>query len=131
LCAAGPGLAQNEASGSEAVFMQNSCFVCRLQHGLGGVGPAFRNDLFLTVSDQVVGEVPMGRGVMASFGDKRDDRQAAAVANGIRHSRGNRFGDVGPEPVAGTRRDPDAVRHQAASSPPDTTGSARPQPGMR
>jgi hypothetical protein len=57
--------------------------------------------------------------------------RAAAVANYIRNSRGHRFGDVSPEQVAQIRRDRDAVRQQAASSPPETTGSARPQPGKR
>jgi hypothetical protein len=99
--------------------------------GFGGVGPAFRNDPFLKLSDHVVGQILMGRGVMPPFGDKLDDRQVAAVANYVRNSWGNRFGDVSPEQVVQIRRDLDAVRQQAASSPPEATGRARPQSGKR
>ena len=130
-CAAAPGLAHNEAGGGEQIFMQNNCFVCHGQQGFGGVGPALRNDPFLKLGDHVVGHILMGRGVMPPFGDKLDDRQVAAVATYIRNSWGNHFGDVSPEQVAQIRHDLDAVRQQTTSSPPETTGSARPQPGKR
>jgi mono/diheme cytochrome c family protein len=127
-----PVLAQNEpGDGGEKVFMQNNCFVCHGQQGFGGIGPAFRSDPFLTLNDYVVGQILMGRGVMPPFSDKLDDNQIAAVATYVRNSWGNHFGAIRPDQVAQIRHELDAFRPQAASSSPETTGSAHPLPGAR
>jgi mono/diheme cytochrome c family protein len=128
LCWAAPVRAQSEAGDDgERIFVQNSCFVCHGQQGFGGLGPSFRNDPFLTLSDHVVGQIMLGRGVMPPFGHKLDDKQIAAVASYIRNSWGNHFGAIKPEQVAQIRRELDAFRLQASPSV-QTTGSARQQP---
>lgn len=110
-----PTRAQIEDSDSgEKIFMQNNCFICHGQQGFGGIGPAFRNDPFLQLTDYVAGQIILGRGVMPAFGAKLDDRQIAAVASYVRNSWGNHFGVVRPEEVAQVRQTIDAFLQQIA-----------------
>jgi mono/diheme cytochrome c family protein len=121
-----PGRAQNEAADlGEKIFMQNNCFVCHGQQGYGGIGPAFRNDPFLLLTEFVATQILLGRGVMPPFGAKLDDNQIAAVASYVRNSWGNHFGVVKPEDVARVRQMVDAFKQQVASPSLRSTGSAR------
>jgi mono/diheme cytochrome c family protein len=104
--------------------MQNTCFVCHGQEGFGGIGPAFRNNPFLKLTDYVAVQIIIGRGVMPPFGDKLDNDQIAAVATYIRNSWGNHFGAVKPEQIAEVRQELEATRGQAATPSMPTTGSA-------
>lgn len=107
--------AQSEAGDyGEKIFMQNNCFVCHGQQGFGGIGPAFRNDPFLQLTDYVAGQIILGRGVMPAFGPKLDDQQIAAVASYVRNSWGNQFGVVKPEEVAQVRQALDAFKRRVA-----------------
>jgi mono/diheme cytochrome c family protein len=108
-----------EESG-EKLFMQNNCFVCHGQQGFGGIGPSFRNDPFLLLTDYVAGQILLGRGVMPPFGTKLDDNQIAAVASYVRNSWGNHFGDVKPEEVAQVRRMVDTFKRQVATQSSQT-----------
>jgi mono/diheme cytochrome c family protein len=111
---ASPIRAENEAADSgEKIFMQNNCFVCHGQQGFGGIGPAFRNDPFLLLTEFVACQILLGRGVMPPFGGKLNDHQIAAVASYVRNSWGNHFGVVTPEDVAQVRRMVDAFREKA------------------
>jgi mono/diheme cytochrome c family protein len=111
-----PVRAQTEASDAgEKIFMQNNCFVCHGQQGYGGIGPAFRNDPFLLLTEFVACQILLGRGVMPPFGGKLDDNQIAAVASYVRNSWGNNFGVVTPEDVARVRQMVDAFKQRAAN----------------
>jgi mono/diheme cytochrome c family protein len=125
-CCAALAQAQSgrEESG-EKIFMQNNCFVCHGQQGFGGIGPSFRNDPFLLLTDYVAGQILLGRGVMPPFGAKLDDNQIAAVASYVRNSWGNHFGDVKPEEVAQVRQMVDAFKRRVATQSPQTPGGAR------
>jgi hypothetical protein len=85
--------------------MQARCFACHGEYGFGGVGPRFRENRFLGMSDYVVGQILIGRGVMPSFADALTDQQIAEVASYIRNSWGNQFGAVKPQEVAKVRND--------------------------
>jgi mono/diheme cytochrome c family protein len=118
--------AQSEESASgEKIFMQNNCFVCHGQQGFGGIGPAFRNDPFLLLTEYVACQILLGRGVMPPFGGKLDDNQIAAVASYVRNSWGNHFGIVRPDEVAQVRQMVDTFKRQVASPPSQTPGGAR------
>lgn len=86
------------------VFMQARCFACHGEYGFGGVGPRFRENRFLGMSDYVIGQILIGRGVMPSFAKALDDKQIAQVASYIRNSWGNQFGAVKPDEVAKVRQ---------------------------
>lgn len=109
----------------EKIFMQNNCFVCHGQQGFGGIGPAFRNDPFLLLTEYVACQILLGRGVMPSFGNKLDDNQIAAVASYVRNSWGNHFGVVKPEEVAQVRQMVDAFKRQVANPTSPKTGNTR------
>jgi mono/diheme cytochrome c family protein len=117
--------AQSEQSDGEKIFMQNNCFVCHGQQGYGGIGPAFRNDPFLLLTEYVACQILLGRGVMPPFGGKLDDNQIAAVASYVRNSWGNHFGIIRPEEVAQVRQMVDAFKRQVANPPPQTPGAPR------
>lgn len=87
------------------VFKQARCFVCHGEQGFGGVGPSFRDDHFLALSDYVIAQILIGRSVMPSFAETLSDQQIAAVATYIRESWGNKFGDVKADEVANTRKE--------------------------
>jgi mono/diheme cytochrome c family protein len=106
--------------------MQNACFVCHGQEGFGGIGPAFRNNPFLKLTDYVAAQIIIGRGVMPPFGDKLNSEQIAAVATYIRNSWGNHFGEVKPEQVTQVRQELEAARQEAATPSVPNTGSASP-----
>ena len=114
-----------ESASGEQIFMQNNCFVCHGQQGYGGIGPAFRNDPFLLLTEYVACQILLGRGVMPPFGGKLDDNQIAAVANYGRNSWGNHFGIVRPEEVAQVRQMVDAFKRQVATSSSQTLGGGR------
>jgi mono/diheme cytochrome c family protein len=116
-CLALAGAQGQEADSGEKIFMQNNCFVCHGQQGYGGIGPAFRNDPFLLLTEYVACQILLGRGVMPPFGGKLDDNQIAAVASYVRNSWGNHFGVVRPEEVAQVRQMVDAFKRQVASPP--------------
>ena len=122
-CAA-PALAQ---SSGQQVFMSNGCFACHGQTGTGGVGPSFRGDHFLAVTDYVIAQILLGRGVMPSFAGKLNDQQIAAVASYVRNSWGNNFGEVKPEQVARVRKEVQPGQNQVGSSQP-SQGSGATQP---
>lgn len=127
---ASPASAQNQSGeDGEKIYMENSCFVCHGQQGFGGIGPAFRNNPFLKLTDYVAGQIIIGRGVMPPFGNKLDDKQIAEVATYIRNSWGNQFGVVKPNDVAEARHELSAAGQQAGSPPANTTGIAPPTTG--
>jgi mono/diheme cytochrome c family protein len=123
LCCLALARAQGEeADSGEKIFMQNNCFVCHGQQGYGGIGPAFRNDPFLLLTEYVACQILLGRGVMPPFGGKLDDNQIAAVASYVRNSWGNHFGVVRPDDVAKVRQMVDAFKRQVANQPPTAGG---------
>jgi mono/diheme cytochrome c family protein len=127
-CSVAPARAQSEvieADMGEKIFTQNNCFVCHGQQGFGGIGPAFRNDPFLLLTEYVACQILLGRGVMPPFGNKLDDNQIAAVASYVRNSWGNHFGAVKPEEVAQVRQMVDAFKRQIANPSSPRTGSTR------
>jgi mono/diheme cytochrome c family protein len=125
-CCVTPVRAQTEpADTGEKIFMQNNCFVCHGQQGFGGIGPAFRNDPFLLLTEFVACQILLGRGAMPAFGGKLDDNQIAAVASYVRNSWGNHFGAVKPEEVAQVRQMVEAFRQQVAPAVSPSPGSAR------
>jgi mono/diheme cytochrome c family protein len=114
-----------EHAAGEQIFMQNNCFVCHGQQGFGGIGPAFRNDPFLLLTEYVACQILLGRGVMPPFGGKLDDNQIAAVASYVRNSWGNHFGVVRPDEVAQVRQMVDAFKRQLANPPLQTPAGGR------
>jgi mono/diheme cytochrome c family protein len=125
-CLALAGAQGQEADSGEKIFMQNNCFVCHGQQGYGGIGPAFRNDPFLLLTEYVACQILLGRGVMPPFGGKLDDDQIAAVASYVRNSWGNRFGLVRPEEVARVRQMVNAFKQRQAANPlPQTPAGGR------
>lgn len=114
VCSFGVALAQNpdqkskdelqqQVAAGKDVYMNARCFACHGEAGNGGVGPRFREDHFIGLTDYVVGQILIGRGVMPSFADALSDRQIADVATYIRNSWGNRFGGVQPQDVSSVR----------------------------
>jgi mono/diheme cytochrome c family protein len=98
-------LAQNDKGPSGGdVFMAAHCNICHGQMGSGGAGPAFRNNQMLRVTDYVIAQILLGRGIMPSFADKLSDQEIAAVATYIRTSWGNQAGPINPAEVASVRR---------------------------
>lgn len=93
------------------VFMAARCFACHGEYGFGGVGPRFRENRFLGMTDYVVGQILIGRDVMPSYAEALNDRQIAAVASYIRSNWGNGFGPVNVQEVA-------KVRQQVQLHPP-------------
>jgi mono/diheme cytochrome c family protein len=124
-CSAALAQAQSGRESGEKIFMQNNCFVCHGQQGFGGIGPSFRNDPFLLLTDYVAGQILLGRGVMPPFGTKLDDSQIAAVASYVRNSWGNHFGEVKPEEVAQVRQMVDAFKRQVATQSSQTPAGPR------
>lgn len=93
------------------VYMQARCFACHGEYGYGGAGPRFRENRFVGLTDYVVGQILVGRGIMPSFANTLDNEQIAAVASYVRTSWGNKFGPVKPQQVA-------QVRQQVQLQPP-------------
>jgi mono/diheme cytochrome c family protein len=120
-----PAVVRAQSEEGERIFMQNNCFVCHGQQGYGGIGPAFRNDPFLLLTEYVACQILLGRGVMPPFGGKLDDNQIAAVASYVRNSWGNHFGIVRPDEVAQVRRMVDAFKRQIANPPSQLPGGTR------
>ena len=112
------------------VFMQARCYACHGEYGFGGVGPRFRENRFLGMTDYVVGQILIGRGVMPSFANALDNNQIAQVASYIRNSWGNGFGGVEPGDVAKTRQDIQLHPQQGRPHLPPVTeqSNARPMP---
>jgi mono/diheme cytochrome c family protein len=122
LAGTGTAFAQNAGSDEGShVYMQSGCFACHGEMGFGGAGPRFRDDPFLGITDYVVAQILLGRGIMPSFANKLGDQQIAAVASYIRNSWGNHFGDVKPEQVAQVR--------QTIQQEYNLMGSSQPNPG--
>jgi len=86
------------------VFMGAHCNICHGQMGSGGAGPALRDNRMLAVTDYVIAQILLGRGIMPSFADQLSDEEIAAVATYIRTSWGNHAGPVNPAEVASVRR---------------------------
>ena len=107
-----PKLDQATSDAGRHVFMQARCFACHGEYGYGGVGPRFRENRFLGMSDYVVGQILLGRGIMPSFAKALDNDQIAQVASYIRNSWGNRFGPIKAGEVA-------KVRQEIHHPPPD------------
>jgi mono/diheme cytochrome c family protein len=121
-----PARAQTDtADMGQKLFMQNNCFVCHGQQGFGGIGPAFRNDPFLLLTEFVACQILLGRGAMPAFGGKLDDHQIAAVASYVRNSWGNHFGIVTPEEVAQVRKMVETFKQQVAPPSSPTAGNPR------
>jgi mono/diheme cytochrome c family protein len=58
----------------------------------------------LAVTDYVIAQILLGRGIMPSFAGQLSDEEIAAVATYIRTSWGNHAGPVNPAEVASVRR---------------------------
>jgi len=86
------------------VFMGAHCNICHGQMGSGGAGPALRNNRMLRVTDYVVAQILLGRGIMPSFADQLSDAEIAAVATYIRTTWGNHAGPVSAATVTGVRQ---------------------------
>ncbi len=127
----GAAFAQNTGStDGHGIFMQNGCFVCHGQDGNGGAGPRFRGDPFLGITDYVIAQILLGRGIMPSYASRLNDQQLAAVATYIRSSWGNNFGEVKPEQVAQVRKQIQQEENQMGSSQP-SQGPANPPPATK
>lgn len=123
-----PALAKDGSQPSgQQVFMSNGCFACHGQTGTGGAGPSFRENRFLAITDYVIAQILLGRGIMPSFAGRLNDQQIAAVASYIRNSWGNNFGEVKPEQVAQVRKEILPPQNQVGSSQPGQ-GAAAAQP---
>jgi len=118
VCGARAQDASNQDLG-RSIYMEARCYACHGEYGYGGVGPRFRQDHFLGLTDYVVGQLLIGRGAMPSFAQTLNDKQIADVATYIRTSWGNSFGDVSPQEVA-------QVRDQVKEKPPKARTSAIP-----
>ncbi len=116
------------------VFMAARCFACHGEYGFGGVGPRFRENRFVGMSDYVVGQILVGRGIMPSFADTLSDKQIAAVATYIRTSWGNNFGPVKAQDISQVRNEiklnppqgrphlpPESQQPPGAPMPPQTS----------
>jgi len=124
----GAAHAQEQPKGQQ-VFMNARCFACHGEYGFGGVGPRFRQNRFLGMSDYVIGQILVGRGIMPSFAKALDDDQIAAVATYVRTNWGNNFGPVKPQEVAKVRnevklRPPQGPHLQSSQASPP--GGAQP-----
>lgn len=86
------------------VFMGAHCNICHGQMGSGGAGPALRNNRLLRVTDYVIAQILLGRGIMPSFADKLSDQEIAAVATYIRTNWGNNDGPVSAATVTSIRQ---------------------------
>lgn len=115
--------ANQEIAQGQKVFMDARCYACHGEYGFGGVGPRFRQDHFLGLSDYVIGQILVGRGVMPSFADALNNNQIAAVASYIRTNWGNKFGDVKPQEVAKVRSE----LTEKAPSGPHVSASQQPK----
>ncbi len=116
---AGGAFAQNTGStDGHEVFMANGCFVCHGQDGNGGAGPRFRGDPFLGITDYVIAQILLGRGIMPSYASRLNDQQLAGVASYIRNSWGNNVGEVKPEQVTQVRKQIQQEENQIGSSQP-------------
>jgi mono/diheme cytochrome c family protein len=121
----GAAVAQNADDGSQ-IYMQSGCFVCHGQMGDGGAGPRLRGDPFLSITDYVVAQILLGRGIMPGFGQSLNDQQIAAVASYIRTSWGNKYGEVKPLEVAQIRKNFESMNQTMGPPPPSSrTGNAR------
>lgn len=120
-------LAQEKAKGQQ-VFMQTRCFACHGEYGFGGVGPRFRQDRFLGMSDYVIGQILVGRGIMPSFAKALNDDEIAAVATYVRTSWGNDFGPVKPQEVAKVRNE---IRLKPPQGPHVQSSEAAPPGGPK
>jgi mono/diheme cytochrome c family protein len=119
----GPAVAQNAADGSQ-IYMESGCFVCHGQMAEGGAGPRLRGDPFLSITDYMVAQIILGRGIMPSFGQSLNDQQIAAVATYIRTSWGNKYGEVKPDEVAQIRKKFESLNQAAMGPPPPSSGRA-------
>jgi mono/diheme cytochrome c family protein len=115
-----PAWAQDGTSAADGqqVFVQSHCSGCHGELGYGGAGPPLRGNHILPVTDYVIAQILVGRGIMPSFADKLDDRQIAAVATYIRTSWGNKDGPVDAASVTKIRQF--LTTHQALPAPSDT-----------
>lgn len=130
--AAAQALAQHAAEAEGAhVFMASHCFVCHGEMGNGGAGPSFRDDHFLGITDYVVAQILIGRGIMPPFVDKLSDGQIAAVASYIRTSWGNNFGAVKPDQVAQVRKQIEGEEARTGSSQSRQGQTPNPPPENR
>jgi mono/diheme cytochrome c family protein len=118
----GPAVAQNVADGSQS-YMESGCFVCHGQMGDGGAGPRLRGDKFLSITDYVIAQILLGRGIMPSFGQTLNDQQIAAVVSYIRTSWGNKYGEVKPQEVAQIRKKFESMNQTATGPPPPSSGT--------
>jgi mono/diheme cytochrome c family protein len=94
---------RQEVAAGKDVYMNARCFACHGEDGFGGVGPRFRENHFLGLTDYVIGQILIGRGIMPSFAEALSDQQIANVATYIRNSWGNQFGGVEPQQVVSVR----------------------------
>jgi cytochrome c6 len=126
------GFAQDPAQAEGGhVFMTSHCFVCHGEMGNGGAGPGFRDDRFLAITDYVVAQILIGRGIMPPFADKLSDGRIAAVATYIRTNWGNDFGEVKPEQVAQVRKQLEGEEARTGSSQPGHGQTPNPPPEDR
>lgn len=126
-----PAWADDAAQQGNQVFMASGCFACHGQMGNGGSGPRFREDSFLGLTDYVVAQILIGRGIMPAFANRLNDDQIAAVASYIRDNWGNNFGDVKPGDVAQVRREIASEQAQTGSSEPHQPPSATQHPATQ
>ena len=121
----GPAWAQDPPNGSE-IFMSSGRFVCHGQMGNGGAGPSFRGDRFLSITDYVVAQILLGRGINAEL--RRQAERSADCGSSELHSNqlGNRFGGVNPEEVAQIRSKFESMGEQSAMGVPQQgSGTSR------
>ena len=115
LALSAPAVAAAADNQGQHVFMESDCFVCHGQFGAGGVGRQLRGDRFLAITDYVIAQILIGRGILPPFADRLNNDQIAAVATYIRSSWGNSFGAVTPNSVK-------QVRQMIASLPAPADG---------
>ncbi len=122
---------QQQAAAGKNIYMEARCFACHGEEGFGGVGPRFRENRFLGLTDYVVGQVLIGRSIMPSFAETLTNQQIADLATYIRNSWGNRFGSVQPQEVASVRNQlkvkPEQGPHVSSNEQPK--GVPAPPPG--
>jgi mono/diheme cytochrome c family protein len=113
----------NSHPSGEQIFKQSNCAICHGEYGSGGAGPALRGDIMLRMTDYVLAQIMIGRGIMPSFAANLSDQEIAAVATYIRSNWGNNFGKVSAEDAANVRK----VLRQQNSLPSHSASSGQKQ----
>ena len=106
---------KNDLSKGAEVYAQNHCYVCHGNYGFGTLGPRLSGDRMLAEKTYVISQILIGRMEMPAYAHRLSDDQIAAVADYVRNSWGNSFGEVSPQDVENARRSLKQASQQTAA----------------